>query len=72
MTEFNRAQVRATTIAVTCLAAVIVILRFIARYMTVKSKLTADDWLTVVAMVQYPVRLSDFLGMLIRLDSDIL
>jgi hypothetical protein len=65
MAEFNRAQVRATTIAVTCLAAVIVILRFIARYMTVKSKLTTDDWLTVVAIVQYPVRLSEFLSMLI-------
>jgi hypothetical protein len=65
MAEFNRAQVRATTIAVTCLAAVIVVLRFIARYMTVKSKLTADDWLTVVAIVQYPVRLSEFLSMLI-------
>jgi hypothetical protein len=70
MAEFKRAQVCVTTIAVTCLAAVIVILRFIARYMTVKSELTADDWLTVVAIVHHPVRLPDFLSMLIRPDSD--
>lgn len=72
MAEFKRAQVCATTIAVTSLAAVIVILRFIARYMTVKSKWTKDDWLTVAAIVRCPTRLSGFRILLIRLDSDFL
>lgn len=52
MAEFKRAEVRATTIAVTCLAGVFVILRFIARYMTVKTHLAIDDWLIVVAIVR--------------------
>ncbi|KAF3049615.1 hypothetical protein E8E11_010277 [Didymella keratinophila] len=52
MIEFKRTKVRATTIALTCLAGVFVILRFVTRYMTVRTKnLATDDWLIVVAII---------------------
>jgi len=70
MAEFKRAEVRATTIAVTCLAGVFVILRFVARYMTVRTNLATDDWLIVVAIVRSPPRLPTSPGMLILIDTD--
>lgn len=70
MAEFKRAEVRATTIAVTCLACVVVIVRFVARYMTVRTKLAIDDWLIVVAIVCSPPRLLALVSMLIRLGPD--
>lgn len=69
MTEFKRGEVRATTVAVTCLAGVFVVLRFVARYMTVRSKLATDDWLIVVAIVR-SARFSALLRLLIRLGPD--
>lgn len=70
MAEFERAEVRATTVAVTCLAVVFVILRFIARYMTVRTNLVTDDWLIMLAIVSPPTKLSAFLSMLTCLDPD--
>lgn len=69
MADFKPAEVRATTIAVTCLASVFVFLRFVARYMTVRTNWATDDWLIVVAIV-CSARLSARQSLLIRLGPD--
>lgn len=69
MAEFKPAEVCATTIAVTCLAGVFIILRFVARYMTVRTNWATDDWLIVVAIV-CSARLSALQRVLIRIGPD--
>lgn len=70
MAEFKSAEVRITTIAVTSLAIVFVILRFVARYMTVRANLAIDDWVMVVAIARFPTTPLVLLSLLTRLDYD--